>query len=86
MATLLARPYLPIGTLHEETGWLAREGSWLVLMRDAGGRWRLDTIGRHDRLIGKRVRVSGIRGDYDILDVKRIDVIERDHCPPRKPL
>ena len=66
---------MPLGTTHEETGWLAREGAWLVLMRDAGGRWRLDTSDRHDRLVGKRVLVTGTRGEFDILNVEHIDVI-----------
>ena len=75
LAALLARACLPLGTAHEETGWLAREGAWLVLMREAGGRWHLDTSGRHDQLVGKRVLVTGTRGEFDILNVERIDVI-----------
>ena len=77
LAALLAGACLPLGSLHEETGWLAREGGWLVLMREAGGRWRLDTAGQHDRLVGRWVRVTGTRGDFDMLDVQSIEVVTR---------
>jgi hypothetical protein len=40
---------------------------------DDGGEWRLDISGRHHHLLGRRVRVSGTRSEFDMLDVKRIE-------------
>lgn len=64
---------MPRGTTHNETGLLLREGCWLVLMRDDGGRWRLDVSGKAERLLGRRVRVEGVRSGFDLLDVVSID-------------
>ena len=64
---------MPLGTLHDQTGLLMCEEGWLVLQRDDGGRWRLDTLKRVEDLLSKRVCVRGTRGDFDILDVNRID-------------
>lgn len=64
---------MPRGTHHDETGLLMREGEFLVLQRDDGGRWRLDVGGRVDVLLGRRVRVQGTRSGFDLLDVRRID-------------
>lgn len=64
---------MPLGSKHDETGLLLREGVWLVLQRDDGGRWRLDTTSTAERLLGHRVRVQGTRGGFDILDVTKIE-------------
>jgi hypothetical protein len=64
---------MPKGTRHDETGLLLREGHFLVLQRDDGGRWRLDTARRVERLLGRRVRVQGMRSGFDLLDVCRIE-------------
>jgi hypothetical protein len=64
---------MPRGTHHDETGLLLREGQWLVLQRDDGGRWRLDAGAKAVALLGRRVRVQGIRSGFDLLDVRRID-------------
>jgi hypothetical protein len=40
---------------------------------DDGGEWRLDVSGRYHHLLGRRVRVSGTRSEFDMLDVKRIE-------------
>lgn len=67
---------MPLGTKHEETGWLnERDGRW-SLRTDGGGEWRLD-LGfrvwlRARRLVGRRVRLVGVRDDFDLLAVERI--------------
>lgn len=67
---------MPRGTAHDETGWLnERDGRW-SLRRDGGGEWRLDlgllaTI-KARRLVGRRVRVRGVRDGFDLLAVERI--------------
>ena len=64
---------MPRGTHHDETGLLLREGQFLVLQRDDGGRWRLEAGARADALLGRRVRVEGTRNGFDLLDVRRIE-------------
>ncbi|WP_082438924.1 MULTISPECIES: DUF5818 domain-containing protein [unclassified Sphingomonas] len=67
---------MPFGTLHIETGWLNENHGQLVLRVDGGRRWRLDVgpilAWRARRLVGKRVRVEGVRDGFDLLDVGRI--------------
>jgi len=70
---------MPMGSRHDETGWLnERDGQW-ILRRDEGGRWRLDvgfwTAWRSRKLIGKRVRIVGTRGEFDLLNVDRIEAL-----------
>ncbi len=67
---------MPIGSHHDETGWLNDDRGELVLRRDGGGRWRLDVglvLGwRARRLVGRRVKVEGTRIDFDVLAARRI--------------
>ncbi len=70
---------MPMGSRHDEIGWLNERNGQLVLRRDEGGCWRLD-VGfwlwwKSRKLVGKRVRVQGIRGEFDLLDVQRLEVI-----------
>jgi hypothetical protein len=44
----------------------------IVLRRDDGGRWRLELDPRDEELLGRRVRVEGVRSGFDLLDVRRI--------------
>lgn len=64
---------MPRGAAHEETGVLLDDGIYPVLRLDGGGQWRLDPNCRYRHLIGQRVRVFGIRADFDLLDAKRIE-------------
>lgn len=63
---------MSLGSNHDEHGMLLREGRDLVLMRDDGGRWRLDADPGADKLLGHRVRVEGTRIGFDILSVTRL--------------
>lgn len=67
---------MPIGSHHDETGWLNDDRGELVLRRDGGGRWRLDVglvLGwRARNLVGRRVKVEGARIDFDVLAARRI--------------
>ena len=65
---------MPKGHRYEELGRLFRRtGShYLFLERDDGGVWRLDGSLRDKSLIGERVRVVGIRSDFDLIDVESI--------------
>ncbi len=66
---------MPLGSKHDETGWLQDSGGQLQLRRDAGGTWRLDAPAAARRLVGARVRVNGTRGEFDLLDVARIEAL-----------
>jgi hypothetical protein len=66
---------MPLGTRYEETGLLLREGRWLVLCPDAGGTWRLDADRKAAELVGRRVRIVGLRAGFDLLDVQSIDLL-----------
>jgi len=61
-----------IGKLQSEEGLLLRQRNALILQRDDGGRWRLSADQDAKELLGQRVRVEGIRSDFDVLDVVRI--------------
>lgn len=50
---------MPLRTEHIKEGMLLREGSWIILQRDDGGRWRLALDAGDERLLGRRVRVHG---------------------------
>lgn len=64
---------MPRGSRHDEIGLLLEERGQLVLKRDVGGTWRLDVSPDARRLIGFRVRVEGIRADFDLLDITKIE-------------
>ena len=51
-----------------------REHGQLVLCRDGGGTWRLDAPRKANGLTGQRVRMTGTRADFDLLDVTHIEV------------
>jgi hypothetical protein len=61
---------MPRGTEHVEQGMLLMDRGQLVLERACGETWRLDAGWRVHRLIGRRVRIVGIRADFNLLDVK----------------
>ncbi len=67
---------MPIGSEHDETGRLLREGPSLILQRDDGGRWRLDLDPGDRAMLGRRVRVHGTRSGFDGLAVRRIELAE----------
>ena len=58
-----------IGTRVEETGMLLRDGAGFVLRRDVGGRWKLDLHRVPVDHVEKRVRISGVVIDRDLVDV-----------------
>lgn len=64
---------MPRGSQHELTGILLGDGLYPVLRVDDGEEWRLDVSGRYHHLLGRWVRVSGTRSEFDMLDVKRIE-------------
>lgn len=70
------RAAMPRGMMHEETGSLEFVRGFALLRRDGGGTWRLD-LGpiqhlRARRLAGRRVRVVGVRDQFDLLAVRRL--------------
>lgn len=56
-------------------GMLLWEGRDLALFLDGGGRWRLDPIRGLDKLAGLRVRITGVRSDFDLLDVTAFEKV-----------
>ena len=69
-------PLIPPGTFHIEIGLLLRQRGGLILQRDGGGRWRLETELDAERFLGTRVRVEAINSGVDLLDVSRITQAE----------
>jgi hypothetical protein len=63
---------MPLGSFHSETGLLLRQRGKLILQRDAGGTWRLDADPEAAALLGCRVRIDGIRSEFDVLEVSRV--------------
>lgn len=68
---------MPRGTRHEVVGLLLKHDGRLVLEVAGGGTWRLDAGWRAGRaardLIGTRVRVTGVRDDFDLLAIEQIE-------------
>ena len=64
---------MPRGTQHTETGLLLEDAPLLVLDRDGGGRWRLDAPQSAAKLVGQRVRLTGVRDGFDLLAVETIE-------------
>ncbi|MEJ7933915.1 DUF5818 domain-containing protein [Sphingobium sp. AN558] len=54
-------------------GLLLLEGRQLVLQMPGGGQWRLLALGRHERLLGSKVRVEGVREGHDVIGVDKIE-------------
>ena len=63
---------MPLGSVHAEEGLLLRQRGSFVRQRDDGGRWQLDADPEAEELLGQRVRVEGVRRDFDLLEVSRI--------------
>jgi len=63
------------GAHHILEGLLAYEGRDLALFPNDGGRWRLDPVCGLARLAGLRVRITGTRSDFDVIDVERFERI-----------
>lgn len=63
---------MSIGSRHDEIGLLRREVGHLVQLRDDGGRWRLDVTPDAELLVGRRVRITGMRSGFDLMDVATI--------------
>lgn len=55
-------------------GLLLLDGRQLILQMLDGGQWRLLASGRHERLLGRRVRVEGVRQGHDIVAAERIEL------------
>lgn len=53
-------------------GLLLLDGRQLILQMPDGGQWRLLALGRHDRLLGCRVRVEGARQGHDLVAADKI--------------
>lgn len=63
---------MPKGTREELTGLLLAGDCYPVLRVAGGGEWRLDISRRYRHLLGQRVCVTGLRSDFDLLDVDSI--------------
>ncbi len=63
---------MPIGKFYSEEGLLLRQRGGLILQRDGGGRWRLEVDQDVEELVGSRLRVEGVRSDFDVLHVARM--------------
>ena len=53
-------------------GTLLREDGGFILKRDAGGTWRLELHRVPVDLVGKRVRVIGVRSEPDLINVEGV--------------
>ena len=63
------------GDQHKLEGFLLEGKSPLhpILCLDDGGEWRLDVSSPFASLVGRRVRVKGVRSEFDMLDVTFIE-------------
>ena len=68
----MAKSPVPIGSHHDETGVLVRDGDLLYLQRDAGGHWEIDAPEQAIALLGRRVRVVGRRTGFDRLTTEHV--------------
>lgn len=72
---------MPRGTTHDESGRLNEQDGAFTLRLDGGGTWRLEVAGRMHRrasvLVGRRVRIVGVRDGFDLLSVMSIDEMVR---------
>lgn len=66
---------MPRGVQVEEVGWLREMDGALVLQRVDGGRWRLDAGKKARRLVGRKVRLTGMRAEFDLLDVESVEEV-----------
>jgi hypothetical protein len=64
---------MPLGTSHIEEGLLEIEQDRLVLRLDGGGCWRLSADAAAYQLVGRRVRINGVRIGFDLLDVRSLE-------------
>ena len=60
---------MPLGSSHLEIGLLLRHRGWFILQREDGGRGRLEADRQLEPLLGRRVRIEGVRSDFDVLEV-----------------
>lgn len=56
----------------DETGLLVREGGAFILRRDTGGEWRLQLHRVPVDLVGKHVRVIGVKIEPEVIDVEGV--------------
>jgi Protein of unknown function (DUF5818) len=66
---------MPRGTRHMLDGLLLAGHTYPVLRADGGGEWQLDLPVRLRKFIGRRVRVTGTRSEFDMLDVTEVTAI-----------
>lgn len=65
---------MPKWTMIEEIGILMRDGHGYILSMGDGAHWRLDDIGSAAiPMLGRRVRVRGMRVDFNTISVDGID-------------
>ena len=74
---------MPRGTRHEITGILLEQRGELVLDVADGGTWQLDAGWRVRRLLGMRVKVIGIRDDFDLLAVEHLNACSEAGDTPK---
>lgn len=46
---------------------------FLTLSMDGGGAWELYGPGRLHRLVGRRVKIEGVRGGFNLIDVTKYE-------------
>jgi Protein of unknown function (DUF5818) len=68
-------PDMPRGTVHLIDGLMLTGRPYPLLRPDTGGIWRLDLPPKFHSLIGRRVRVEGIRFGFDMLDVRSVTAL-----------
>lgn len=64
-----------VGTPVDETGTLSREGGGFVLLRDRGGRYRLDLPRVPVDEVEKRVRVIGVLAEGGLVEVEGVSLV-----------
>jgi hypothetical protein len=67
---------MPRGEPLDLIGVLLGEGPYPPLRMADGAEWRLDISGRYRRLLEQRVRITGRRSEFDMIDVDRIEAAQ----------
>ncbi|WP_420853311.1 DUF5818 domain-containing protein [Sphingobium estronivorans] len=54
-----------------ETGLLLTDKGRLILQMPGGGAWRLEAPRKIEKMLGRRVTVTGYRVDFDVIEVDK---------------
>ena len=66
---------MPLGAQVVDTGIIRETNGKLTLERSEGGVWRLEFSRKLRQFVDQRVRVQAVRDDFDLLYIKRVELL-----------